>query len=176
MLRHIFTDGGYAGPALRDALKVIGRWTVQVIKRSDTSIVLPRRWVVEHTFAWPGRCRRLSKDWEQSIASCLCVLRSVKVVDARHFVQSCLARQIAFAPDEFPDSLPVKALRLLSFGIAPRRATFDASVTDAQNRDGPVKLRPESMAIVGPDVPDAEWEHFDSMVDESYRIACMCFS
>lgn len=72
MLRHIFADGGYAGPKLRDALKAIGRWTVQIVKRSDTAKgfeVLPRRWVVERTLAWLGRCRRLSKDWEKSIAS-----------------------------------------------------------------------------------------------------------
>ncbi len=72
MLRHIFADGGYAGPKLRDALKAIGRWTVQIVKRSDTARgfeVLPRRWVVERTLAWLGRCRRLSKDWEKSIAS-----------------------------------------------------------------------------------------------------------
>jgi len=31
--------------------------------------VLPRRWVVERTFAWFGRCRRLAKDWEQTIES-----------------------------------------------------------------------------------------------------------
>jgi transposase len=71
-LRHIFADGGYAGPKLRDALKDLGRWTVQIIKRSDTAEgfeVLPRRWVVERTFAGLNRCRRLSKDWEKSIAS-----------------------------------------------------------------------------------------------------------
>jgi len=44
-----------AGPKPRDALKDLGRWTVQIVKRSDTAEgfqVLPRRWVVEHTFAW----------------------------------------------------------------------------------------------------------------------------
>ena len=72
MLRHIFADGEYAGPELREALKASGRWTIQIVKRSDTAEgfeVLPRGWVVERTLAWLGRCRRLSRDWEKSIAS-----------------------------------------------------------------------------------------------------------
>ena len=71
-LRHIFADGGYAGPKLRDALADIGKWTIQIVKRSDAAEgfeVIPRRWVVERTFAWLNRCRRLAKDWEKSIAS-----------------------------------------------------------------------------------------------------------
>ena len=71
-LRHIFADGGYAGEKLRTALKRIGEWTIEIIKRSDTAKgfeVLPRRWVVERTFAWLGRCRRLAKDFEATIAS-----------------------------------------------------------------------------------------------------------
>ena len=53
-LRHIFADGGYAGDKLRGALASMRRWTVQIIKRSDTAKgfePLPRRWVVERTFA-----------------------------------------------------------------------------------------------------------------------------
>ena len=71
-LRHVFADGGYAGDKLRGELAGMGRWTVEIIKRSDTTKgfeVLPRRWVVERTFAWLGRCRRLAKDFEATISS-----------------------------------------------------------------------------------------------------------
>jgi putative transposase len=71
-LRHLFADGGYAGDKLRTALEGHGDWTIEIIKRSDTAEgfkVLPRRWVVERTFAWLGRCRRLAKDWERSLES-----------------------------------------------------------------------------------------------------------
>lgn len=71
-LRHLFADGGYAGDKLRTALATMGKWTVEIIKRSDDAngfVVLPRRWVVERTFAWLGRCRRLARDFEATIAS-----------------------------------------------------------------------------------------------------------
>ena len=69
---HVFADGGYAGDKLKRQMKKIGRLTVEIIKRSDKAKgfeVLPRRWVVERTFAWLGKCRRLAKDVEKSIAS-----------------------------------------------------------------------------------------------------------
>ena len=71
-LRHVFADGGYGGDKLRNALTKIRQWTIEIIKRSDQTDgfeVLPRRWVVERTFAWLGRCRRLAKDFETTIAS-----------------------------------------------------------------------------------------------------------
>jgi transposase len=71
-LRHIFADGGYAGDKLKAALAEMGRWTVEIVRRCDTAKgfeVLPRRWVVERTFAWLNRCRRLAKDFEASIES-----------------------------------------------------------------------------------------------------------
>ncbi len=71
-LRHIFADGAYAGPKLRGALDKIGDWTLEIARaptQQKASKCCPRRWVVERTFAWLGRCRRLAKDWEKSIAS-----------------------------------------------------------------------------------------------------------
>lgn len=71
-LRHVFADGGYAGPKLRGALQKVGKFTIEIVKRTDKAKgfeVLPRRWVVERTFAWLGRCRRRAKDFERSIES-----------------------------------------------------------------------------------------------------------
>ena len=71
-LRHIFADGGYAGPKLLEALAGHGDWTLEIVKRSDAAkgfVVLPRRWVVERTFTWLNRCQRLAKAWGKSIES-----------------------------------------------------------------------------------------------------------
>ena len=95
-LRHVFADGGYAGDKLKAALRGRGDWTLEIIKRSDTAKgfeVLPRRWVVERTFAWLGRCRRLAKDWERSLESSTAwtLIASVRLMTRR------LARYCDFA-------------------------------------------------------------------------------
>ena len=51
-LRHIFADGGYGGPKLKGALQKIGKFKLEIVKRSDKAkgfVLLPRRWVVERT-------------------------------------------------------------------------------------------------------------------------------
>ena len=66
------TEEPYAGEKLRGALRGIGKWTIEIIKRSDSARgfeLLPRRWVVERTLAWLNRNRRLARDFEQTIAS-----------------------------------------------------------------------------------------------------------
>ena len=71
-LAHLFADGGYAGEKLETALHDINGPTIEIVKRPDGVkgfVVIARRWVVERTFAWLGRCRRLAKDWEATIAS-----------------------------------------------------------------------------------------------------------
>ena len=69
-LRLIWADGGYRGALLEwiSSLRSRNRIRIDIVKRSETAKgfeVLPRRWVVERTFAWLGFQRRLSKDYEE---------------------------------------------------------------------------------------------------------------
>ena len=63
----IWADGGYSGkPFFSWVLQHCG-WFVEIVKRSDDAegfVVLPCRWVVERTFGWLMRFRRLSRDYE----------------------------------------------------------------------------------------------------------------
>jgi putative transposase len=73
----IWADGGHAGKLIEWA-KALGGWTLQIVKRTDDItgfVVLPRRWIVERTFAWLGRYRRLSKDYETLTDSSEAVIR-----------------------------------------------------------------------------------------------------
>src|SRR5579871_1186924 len=67
-LLKLYADGGYQGAGFQGGLRsVLERVNIEIVKRSDQAhrfVVLPKRWIVERTFAWLGRCRRLAKDWE----------------------------------------------------------------------------------------------------------------
>lgn len=70
-LQLIWADGGYAGKLI-DWVKELGGWVLQIVRRPDDVkgfVLLPRRWVVERTFGWLGRYRRLSKDYEERTES-----------------------------------------------------------------------------------------------------------
>ena len=68
-LRLMWADGAYAGELLAwvRALRVWRKLRREIVKRSDTArgfVVQPKRWIVERTFGWLTRYRRLSKDYE----------------------------------------------------------------------------------------------------------------
>lgn len=72
-LRRLWVDGGYSGQPFADWVKTLRpKLEVEVVKRSDDVkgfAVLPRRWVVERTFGWLMRQRRLVRDYETTEAS-----------------------------------------------------------------------------------------------------------
>ena len=66
-LERAIADSGYRGATTAAAVKKSARLPLEIVKRSDTAmgfVVLPKRWIVERTFGWLGRCRRLAKDFE----------------------------------------------------------------------------------------------------------------
>ena len=72
-LQIFFADGGYAGHLLDWVALTFKKlkWKLSIVKRTDAHKfkVLPKRWVVERTFAWLAWNRRLSKDYERKIES-----------------------------------------------------------------------------------------------------------
>ena len=70
-VKKILADGGYIGEKFNIAIKKAIGATVEVIKRNEISKfeVVPKRWVVERSFAWLEKCRRLWKNCERKLSS-----------------------------------------------------------------------------------------------------------
>jgi transposase len=68
-LKHLFADAGYDRTKLMDKAAFLD-FVVEIVRRSDTAKgfeVIPRRWVVERTFGWMIRWRRLVRDYEKRL-------------------------------------------------------------------------------------------------------------
>ena len=75
--KKLWADGGFSGEDFAQTARRLGR-EVEVVKRRDDMKgfeVLPKRWIVERTFAWLGRYRRLSKDYETKPASSMTMIQ-----------------------------------------------------------------------------------------------------
>jgi transposase len=69
-------DGGYSGKPFAKAIKELLGATVEVVKRSELHkfAVIPKRWVVERSFAWLEKCRRLWKNCERKLSTSLAMI------------------------------------------------------------------------------------------------------
>src|SRR2546430_4201659 len=67
-IERIYGDGGYQGPKAATGAAKTGRWKIVIVARPTTAVgfeVLPKRWIVERTFAWINCFRRLVRDFER---------------------------------------------------------------------------------------------------------------
>jgi len=72
-VQNILVDGGYTGEKFATSVKAVIGASVEVVKRSElhTFKVLPKRWVVERSFGWLEKCRRLWKNCEGKLSTSL---------------------------------------------------------------------------------------------------------
>jgi transposase len=69
LVKKMLVDGGYSGEKFANKIKHILKAEVEVVKRSELHKfkVIPKRWVVERSFAWLEKCRRLWKNCERTL-------------------------------------------------------------------------------------------------------------
>ncbi len=73
----IFADAGYRGPRMAKVVADTGVWELEIVARADLHkfVVLPKRWIVERTFAWISRNRRLARDFERYASTVVAFIR-----------------------------------------------------------------------------------------------------
>ncbi len=73
----IFADAGYQGPKLAKVVADTGTWQIEIVKRTELHkfVVMPKRWIVERTFAWISRNRRLARDFERYASTVVAFVR-----------------------------------------------------------------------------------------------------
>ena len=76
-IKKIFADAGYQGPRVAEVVATTGSWELEIVKRTEAHkfVVLPKRWIVERTFAWISRNRRLARDFERYASTVVAFIR-----------------------------------------------------------------------------------------------------
>ena len=95
-IERIYADGGYQGPKAAKAAARTGKWKIEIVERSAEAIgfeVLPKRWIVERTFAWISRFRRMARDFERYATTVAAFIRLAMVrIMLRRLTRSNLCR------------------------------------------------------------------------------------
>lgn len=76
-VKNTLVDGGYSGEPFATEVKIIINATVEVVKRNELHKfkVIPKRWVVERSFVWLEKCRRLWKNCERKLSTSLSMVQ-----------------------------------------------------------------------------------------------------
>src|SRR4029078_1312249 len=89
-VRRVYADSKYHNMKLYEWVEANADWELTIVRRpkgSEGWVKLPIRWTVERTFAWLGRCRRLSKDREKSVVSSEAFVKLVMIQLMVHRLQ-----------------------------------------------------------------------------------------
>jgi transposase len=80
LLKKLFANGGYQGPQFQEALaNALPQLNVEIVRRSQSGEVLPKRLIVERTFGCLNRCRRLAKDSENLTRTALTFVKLASI-------------------------------------------------------------------------------------------------
>lgn len=94
-IERIYADGGYQGPKAAKAAARTGKWKIEIVERSAEAIgfeVLPKRWIVERTFAWISRFRRMARDFERYATTVAAFIRLAMIrIMLRRLTKPCLS-------------------------------------------------------------------------------------
>lgn len=94
-IERIYADGGYQGPRAAKAAARTGKWKIEIVERSAEAIgfeVLPKRWIVERTFAWISRFRRMARDFERYATTVAAFIRLAMIrIMLRRLTKPCLS-------------------------------------------------------------------------------------
>ena len=100
-VQNVLVDGGYTGKPFATAVQSLLGASVEVVKRNElhTFVVLPKRWVVERSFGWLEKCRRLWKNCERKLNTSLqMVVLAFAVLILKRFKQALSSRTTKLKP------------------------------------------------------------------------------
>jgi len=92
-VERIYADGGYSGAKTAAMVRSTGCWKIEIVKRSDAHrfVVLPKHWILERTFAWISRNRRLTREFKRYASRAVAFVRLAMI----RIMLKCLTRPSA---------------------------------------------------------------------------------